>query len=80
MADIVIPEGLWDAGVTPEGVVSNWFYADGATVSKGDVVAEIMVEKSTFDIEAPTDGVLRRTIAKDGVIRPGSVIGAVDAG
>ena len=80
MTDIVIPTGLWDAEVTPEGIVSNWFYADGTKVAKGDVVAEIMVEKSTFDIEAPADGVLTRGVAKDGVIRPGSVIGHVNAG
>ena len=80
MADIVVPEGLWDATLNPEGIVSNWFYADGTTVSKGDVVAEIMVEKSTFDLEAPADGVLTRNIAKDGVVRPGTVIGSVDGG
>ena len=80
MTDIVVPQGLWDAEVTPEGIVSNWFYADGAQVAKGQVVAEIMVEKSTFDIEAPADGTLTRSVAKDGVIRPGSVIGTVNAG
>lgn len=80
MTDIVIPTGLWDAEVTPEGIVSNWFYANGASVSKGDVVAEIMVEKSTFDIEAPADGVLTRMIAKDGIVHPGSVIGTLHAG
>ncbi|MHC0053556.1 lipoyl domain-containing protein [Actibacterium sp. D379-3] len=79
MTDILIPAGLWDVDVTPDGIVANWFFADGAQVAKGDVVAEIMVEKSTFDIEAPTDGILRRSIAKDGVVRPGVVIGIVDA-
>lgn len=80
MTDIVVPEGLWDAGVNPEGIVANWFYADGAQVSAGDVVAEIMVEKSTFEIEAPAAGVLRHTLAKDGVVRAGTVIGTVDGG
>jgi Pyruvate/2-oxoglutarate dehydrogenase complex, dihydrolipoamide acyltransferase (E2) component, and related enzymes len=79
MTDIVVPEGLWDAQVTPEGIVSNWFFANGSTVQKGTVVAEIMVEKSTFDIEAPADGVLECRVPKDGVIRPGTVIGAVNA-
>ncbi|SEP62926.1 biotin/lipoyl-containing protein [Thalassovita taeanensis] len=80
MTDIIVPEGLWDADVTPEGIVSNWFFADGATVSKDSVVAEIMVEKSTFDIETPTGGVLKHSVPKDGVIRPGTVIGTVNAG
>lgn len=80
MTDIVVPEGLWDTNVNPEGIIANWFYADGAMVSKGDVVAEIMVEKTTFDIEAPIAGVLKRNLAKDNVVRPGTVIGTIDAG
>lgn len=80
MSDIRVPDGLWDTDKNPEGIIANWFYADGATISKGSVVAELMVEKSTYEIEAPADGVLTRTIAKDGVVQPGSVIGTVDAG
>jgi pyruvate/2-oxoglutarate dehydrogenase complex dihydrolipoamide acyltransferase (E2) component len=80
MADLTIPEGLWDAEAIPEGIVSNWFYADGAAVTRGTVVAEIMVEKTTFEIAAPADGVLTRSVAKDGVIRPGTVIGTIDGG
>lgn len=80
MTDIVVPEGLWDTSVNPEGIVANWFYPDGATVSKGTVVAELMVEKSTFEIEAPADGVLKRAVDKDGVVRPGTVLGTVNVG
>ncbi|ALG91545.1 MULTISPECIES: lipoyl domain-containing protein [Actibacterium] len=79
MADILIPAGLWDTDLNPEGIVANWFFGEGAAVAKGDVVAEIMVEKSTFDIEAPEAGVLHRVIPKDGVVRPGVAIGTVDA-
>ncbi|HVV40960.1 MAG TPA: biotin/lipoyl-containing protein, partial [Nitrobacter sp.] len=56
MADIVIPNDLWDVAITPEGIVANWFYADGSDVPAGATVAEIMAEKSTFDIAAPMAG------------------------
>ena len=62
MADIAIPKDLWDAAKTPEGVVANWFFADGSTVSEGATVAEIMVEKSTFEIAAPSAGRLHITV------------------
>jgi pyruvate/2-oxoglutarate dehydrogenase complex dihydrolipoamide acyltransferase (E2) component len=78
MTDIIVPKGLWDADKTPEGIVANWFYADGGDVSNGATVAEIMVEKSTFDIAAPNHGQLHIIVPKDGTIKPGTVIGRID--
>lgn len=78
MADIAVPEDLWDAQKTPEGIVANWFFRDGATVPAGATVAELMVEKSTFEISAPGAGQLRVLVPKDGVVRPGTVIGRID--
>ncbi len=78
MADIAVPEGLWDVAKTPEGIVANWFYADGSTVPSGATVAELMVEKSTFEIAAPAAGRLRIAVPKDGVVTPGTVIGRID--
>lgn len=78
--EIALPPDLWDATANPEGIVANWFFAEGARVDKGATVAEIMVEKTTFDIAAPADGRLSIIIGKDGVVRPGAVIGTVDVG
>lgn len=77
MADIAVPEGLWDAQKTPEGVVANWFFRDGSSVPAGATVAELMVEKSTFEITAPEAGQLHVLVPKDGVVRPGTVIGRI---
>lgn len=79
MTDIRIPEDLWDVSDTPEGVVANWLYRDGSEVPAGATVAEVMVEKATFEIEAPVAGRLTISVPKDGVVRPGSVIGRIDA-
>jgi len=78
MADIRIPDGLWDVSETAEGVVANWLYRDGSEVAAGDAVAEIMVEKATMEIAAPAAGRLTITVPKDGVVRPGTVIGRID--
>lgn len=36
-----------------------------------------MVEKTSFDIAAPADGLLHIVVAKDGVVKPGVVTGTV---
>lgn len=80
MADVTIPPDLWDVRTIPEGVVSNWFYRDGARVAAGAKIAEVMAEKSAYDIAAPADGTLRILVAKDGSVTPGAVIGRIDEG
>ncbi|WP_366555153.1 biotin/lipoyl-containing protein [Aquibaculum sediminis] len=80
MTDIAVPEDLWDANKIPEGIVANWFYSDGAEVPQGATVAELMVEKSSFDITAPATGTLRIVVPKDGTVRPGSVIARLESG
>jgi len=79
-AEITIASDLWDAAATPEGIVANWFFQEGASVTKGATVAELMVEKTSFDIVAPADGRLHILVRKDGVVKPGTVIGIIDGG
>lgn len=79
MVDIAVPEGLWDTSKIPEGIVANWFLRDGSAAKSGAAVAELMVEKTTYEIVAPANGRLRILIPKDGVVRPGSVIGRIEA-
>jgi pyruvate/2-oxoglutarate dehydrogenase complex dihydrolipoamide acyltransferase (E2) component len=74
MAEVAIPAGLWDVAKTPEGIVANWFYADGSKVSAGTTIAEIMVEKASYEIAAPQAGQLHIVVPKDGVVRPGTVL------
>jgi pyruvate/2-oxoglutarate dehydrogenase complex dihydrolipoamide acyltransferase (E2) component len=78
VADVAVPEGLWDTQKVPEGIVANWFFRDGGTVTAGATVAELMVEKTTYEITAPAAGRLHILVPKDGVVQPGTVIGRVD--
>lgn len=77
MIEVRIPDGLWDISVVAEGVVSTWFFDEGAEVEAGSVVAVIMVEKSEYDIEAPASGKLHITIPPDAPVTPGSVIAEI---
>ena len=79
MSDVAVPEGLWDTSKTPEEIVANWFYRDGSAVDAGAKIAELMVEKTVFDVAAPAGGQLRILVPKDGVVRPGTLIGRIDS-
>ncbi len=76
VVDVKVPQDLWqDDGM--EAVITNWLASDGASVRTGALIAEIMVEKSQFEVTAPADGIL--TIAKqiDDIVRKGDVIGQI---
>ena len=72
-----MPLGLWDASVTPEGVVINWFYEDGAVVAAGAALLEIMVAKTNFQIDAPVAGTLRIRAPPDAVVVPGGLLATI---
>ena len=57
MQDIQVDEALWASSMLPEGIVERWFIADGATVAKGDLMAEIRIEDALHEITAPASGV-----------------------
>ncbi|MGD9811613.1 MAG: biotin/lipoyl-containing protein [Sphingobium sp.] len=75
MTDIVVPSGLWEASDT--AVIASWLYGDGDAVQAGAVIAEIMVEKSSFEVTAPANGVLRIGLEEESEVSAGQVIGSV---
>ncbi|RLI17091.1 2-oxo acid dehydrogenase subunit E2 [Candidatus Bathyarchaeota archaeon] len=48
------------------GSVVQWYKREGEKVEKGEPIVEVLTEKVTYDIEAPTSGVLRKIFAKEG--------------
>jgi len=74
-ADIIIPSHLWEED--SEAVITNWFAGDGARVKAGALIAEIMVEKVQYEIEAPAAGRLVISKQVDDIVRKGDVIGSV---
>ena len=75
MTDILVPTGLWED--TDTAVIGSWLYSDGDAVQAGAVIAEIMVEKSSFEVIASASGTLRINVAEESEVRAGEVIGRI---
>ncbi|HMO75955.1 MAG TPA: lipoyl domain-containing protein [Sphingopyxis sp.] len=75
MTDVTVPAGLWSAD--DEAAISAWLYADGDSVPAGAVIAEIMVEKSSFELIAPASGVLRIAVAAEIPVAQGAIVARI---
>jgi pyruvate dehydrogenase E2 component (dihydrolipoamide acetyltransferase) len=75
LTDIVMPE--MGSGVR-EGTVVKWLKAKGDRVTKGDFVVEIMVEKVSAELEAPSSGVIDSIAHAEGETVPvGAVLASI---
>jgi pyruvate/2-oxoglutarate dehydrogenase complex dihydrolipoamide acyltransferase (E2) component len=75
MTPVTVPADLWDPGL--DGAVSAWLFGDGDLVRQDDLIAEVMVEKSSYEITAPASGRLHIRIAAEAPFRPGAVIAEI---
>jgi pyruvate/2-oxoglutarate dehydrogenase complex dihydrolipoamide acyltransferase (E2) component len=60
-----------------EATVVLWLKRPGETVRQGEAVAEVETEKVTFEIEAPTDGVLQVVAQEGQVLAVGGIMAYV---
>jgi pyruvate dehydrogenase E2 component (dihydrolipoamide acetyltransferase) len=61
--EVVLPR----LGLTQDdGTVVRWLKAEGSRVAKGEPLFEVMTDKATLEIEAPTSGVLLRILVAEG--------------
>ncbi len=68
MAEIVtMPKLGFDMA---EGTLVRWVIAEGETVNKGAVLAEIETDKATVEVEANTSGTLLRHLVEQGSVVP----------
>ncbi len=71
--EITIP--AWEDTSIEEASLANWFASPGAHVRQGQVLGEIMVEKATEEIVAPSDGVIQAVKLERGdIVKPGMVV------
>ncbi|OGS51704.1 MAG: biotin attachment protein [Erythrobacter sp. RIFCSPHIGHO2_12_FULL_63_10] len=75
MSEIIVPTDLWDDDSL--GVISTWLFEDGDAVSQGDIVAEVMNEKISFDIAAPASGTLAIDVPTESEVSQGDAIGRI---
>ena len=73
---IVMPK--WGLAME-EGVVTAWHVAEGATISKGQEIADIETSKIANVFESPVSGTLRKLVAQPGETLPVGALLAVVA-
>ena len=76
MSDVTVPSGLWEPD--EDAAISTWLYTDGDRVQQGVVIAEIMVQKSSFELTAPATGVLRVIAAIEQPLTQGEIVGRIE--
>ncbi len=63
-----------------EGVLVRWVIAEGESVERGQVLAEIETDKATVEVESAHSGVVHRHLAKEGDVLPvGAPIAVIGA-
>jgi pyruvate/2-oxoglutarate dehydrogenase complex dihydrolipoamide acyltransferase (E2) component len=73
--DVKIPTDLWEEDT--EAAITSWLVSDGATVSEGQLIAEIMVEKVQYEIKSPASGTIKIGLPVEAVAAKGSAIASV---
>jgi pyruvate/2-oxoglutarate dehydrogenase complex dihydrolipoamide acyltransferase (E2) component len=64
---ICAPEAVWeDADEDVEGLLDEWLVAVGDAVERGQVIASLMIVKTSFDLEAPTAGTIAEILIAKG--------------
>jgi len=77
VADVLFPR-LSEKEPTAEGVLATWFVGDGEQVASGQLLGEVMVDKVSGDVVAPTAGRVRLLVGEDQTAHQGDVIAEVD--
>ncbi len=61
-----------------QGVLATWFVRTGEQVRAGQVIAEVMVDKVSLDVEAPIDGVVTVLVDEEAAVPQGADIARID--
>ncbi|PZU48159.1 MAG: biotin attachment protein [Sphingomonas sp.] len=75
--DVIIPDDLWEED-SETGSTLLWLYDNGTQVVAGQVIAEVLVEKVTLELEAPSSGTLRIRVEPESVVNRGDVVAVIE--
>jgi pyruvate/2-oxoglutarate dehydrogenase complex dihydrolipoamide acyltransferase (E2) component len=67
----------WCPNDDDSGSIVLWIKSDGATVEKGDLIAEFMVAKITIELVAPASGILRTLVETEVAITKGDLLAKI---
>jgi len=72
---IIVPIDLWEED--EEAVLTAWLVDNESKVSIGQLVAEVMVEKISYEVNSTCDGTITLISEEDDVVSKGSIIAEV---
>lgn len=73
--DIIVKDIF--AGTPEPGVISTWYYSSGDKVQSGTIIAEVMIQKASFEIEAGKTGTLYVLLPEESEVTEGTKIGEI---
>lgn len=74
--DVVMPEIGEDV---KEATVSFWHFEQGGKVNEGDDLIEMVTDKATFNVPAPTSGILTKIMFEEGeTVKVGDIIATIE--
>jgi pyruvate/2-oxoglutarate dehydrogenase complex dihydrolipoamide acyltransferase (E2) component len=77
MTEVRFP-GLSTDRPDADGVVATWFVLDGESVTEGQLLAEVQVDKVAAEVPAPVGGIVHVLVAEDTAVSQGSTIARID--
>jgi pyruvate dehydrogenase E2 component (dihydrolipoamide acetyltransferase) len=60
-----------------EGLVTEWYIADGQQVSKGDMLYTLETEKINLDVDAEASGTVKHAVEVGVTLEPGAIVGYI---
>ena len=75
--NIVFPEFAEDGD--EKAKLLKWLVAENALVNEDDEIVELLTDKATFTVPAPTTGRLKRTIPEGQEISVNTVLGTIES-
>jgi pyruvate/2-oxoglutarate dehydrogenase complex dihydrolipoamide acyltransferase (E2) component len=76
MTEVRVPLDLWAEDDKAEAIV--WLFPNGAAVIEGELIAEILVEKTTLELYATASGTLHIRVEHETEIDKGQLIASID--
>ena len=69
---------LLKVGMTmTEGMVSEWYVADGDAVAQGDPLYALETEKINMDVDAEVSGIVKHLVQPGVTMEPGDIVGYI---
>lgn len=76
MTDVLFPQ-VSQKDPDAQGTLATWFAEDGSTVTEGELLAEVAVDKVDMEILAPCAGTLSHKVEEGAVLTQGAVVATI---